>query len=90
MRQTSERSEASTSSSKKKRLEKNYGGKILWLLTLIFIELSEGIDSGRWNEAKKPDNVATTALSKSVHELDFAKREAIFQKYRDEITYVMK
>ena len=50
----------------------------------------EGIDSGRWNKAKKPDQVATAALCNTVNEVDFGKREATFQKYRDEITYALK
>ena len=49
-----------------------------------------GIDSSKWNRAKKAKPEAAAALSATNAEVDFGKRESVFEEYREELTAEFK
>ena len=52
--------------------------------------LDLGIDSFKWNSAKKAKPAAAAALSATNAEVDFGKRESVFEEYREELTAEFK
>jgi hypothetical protein len=50
----------------------------------------EGIDYGKWNQGVKPTPQVVAAFSSTNNMEDFDRREAVFEKNRDEITAVFK